>query len=151
MIVLAVLEWLASKMGGVIGENWFYEQVPLDDAGKPKHNGVTAMEVQAPRSQREDNHSYIVFYAMADRSYVDPSSNEHMGEKQAVDDLMSSIEKLVSNSSTDSSSYILESQETKKKYYQVRLYTSTGKHTIPARSDGAAVKSLEIEVYYQEG
>ena len=151
MITLAILYWLASKVGGTVGVNWFYEQLPVDPAtGKLESDGVYGQTVQAPRAQGQDLHTFVTLYVVVANGVTDAKGNP-VPSKQATDDLADSIEDAVSNALDDSSSWTLTVPPTGQTFTDVRILTSTGKNTMPMMANGAIVKSLEIEVWYKKG
>ena len=151
MITLAILYWLASKIGGTVGVNWFYEQLPVDpNTGKLESDGVYGQTVQAPRVQGQDLHTFITLYVVVANGVTDQNGNP-VPSKQATDDLADSIEDAVSGALDDSTSWTLTVPPTGQKFTDVRILTSTGKNTMPMMANGAIVKSLEIEVWYKKG
>ena len=150
MITLAILYWLASKIGGRVGENWFYENLPVDPyTGKVTGCGVYAITQQAPKEQGGPLHTYITFYVVAGEGYKDEEGNP-LPEKQATDQLADRIWEVVCNALDDPTSWLLTVPTTGESFTQVRITPDTSKDTQPITSDGAIVKSLNIEVYYQK-
>lgn len=145
MIVLAVLEWLASKCGGEVGKQWFYESDPIDpDTGKPNADGVYGVSVAAPRGQGEDYHQFVGLYVVIAKTVGT------MPPKQATDSLADSIEDAVVQALDDPTSYVLTETRTGAVFDDVRITPSSGKNTMEILANGAVVKHLEIEIYYKK-
>lgn len=150
MITLAILYWLAEKIGGKVGENWFYETLPVDPyTGKVTGYGVYAITQQAPKEQAGPLHTYITFYVVAGEGYKDADGTP-LPEKQATDQLADRIWDAVCNALDDPTSWRMEIPTTHESFNQIRITPDTSKDTQPIASDGAVVKSLNIEVYYQK-
>lgn len=150
MITLAILYWLASKIGGTVGEEWFYESLPIDPmTGKVTGYGVYAITQQAPKEQAGPLHTFITLYVIAGEGYKD-KDGKPLPEKQATDMLADRIWQAVCDALDDSSSWQLTIPTTGERFTQVRITPDTGKDTQPITSDGAVVKSLNIEVFYQK-
>ena len=150
MITLAILYWLASKVGGMVGEDWFYESLPIDPmTGKVTGYGVYAITQQAPKEQAGPLHTFITLYVIAGEGYKG-KDGKPLPEKQATDMLADRIWQAVCDALDDPSSWQLTIPTTGEQFYQVRITPDTGKDTQPITSDGAVVKSLNIEVFYQK-
>lgn len=150
MITLAILYWLAEKIGGKVGENWFYETLPVDPyTGKVTGYGVYAITQQAPKEQAGPLHTYITFYVVAGEGYKDADGTP-LPEKLATDQLADRIWDAVCNALDDPTSWRMEIPTTHESFNQIRITPDTSKDTQPIASDGAVVKSLNIEVYYQK-
>lgn len=150
MITLAILYWLAGKIGGKVGENWFYETLPVDPyTGKVTGYGVYAITQQAPKEQAGPLHTYITFYVVAGEGYKDVDGTP-LPEKQATDQLADRIWDAVCDALDDPTSWSMEIPTTHESFNQIRITPDTSKDTQPIASDGAVVKSLNIEVYYQK-
>lgn len=150
MITLAILYWLASKVGGTVGEEWFYESLPIDPmTGKVTGYGVYAITQQAPKEQAGPLHTFITLYVIAGEGYKD-KQGKPLPEKQATDMLADRIWQAVCDALDDPSSWQITIPTTGERFNQVRITPDTGKDTQPITSDGAVVKSLNIEVYYQK-
>ncbi len=153
MITLALLYWLASKIGGSVGEDWFYENFPIDPAtGAITSYGVYAQTVQASRSQGDDYHTYVDLYAIAGDNSRDDSGNL-IPTKMATDLLCDHIEDCVVGALDDPSSYVMSvpGAVPEQNFYDVRVTPYTGKNTMPELPSGAIVKSLRVEVWYKKG
>ena len=150
MITLAILYWLASKVGGTVGEEWFYESLPIDPmTGKVTGYGVYAITQQAPKEQAGPLHTFITLYVIAGEGYKG-KDGKPLPEKQATDMLADRIWQAVCDALDDPSSWQLTIPTTGERFTQVRITPDTGKDTQPITSDGAVVKSLNIEVFYQK-
>lgn len=150
MITLAILYWLASKIGGTVGEEWFYESLPIDPmTGKVIGYGVYAITQQAPKEQAGPLHTFITLYVIAGEGYKG-TDGKPLPEKQATDMLADRIWQAVCDALDDPSSWQLTIPTTGERFNQVRITPDTGKDTQPITSDGAVVKSLNIEVFYQK-
>lgn len=150
MITLAILYWLAGKIGGKVGENWFYETLPVDPyTGKVTGYGVYAITQQAPKEQAGPLHTYITFYVVAGEGYKDADGTP-LPEKLATDQLADRIWDAVCDALDDPTSWRMEIPTTHESFNQIRITPDTSKDTQPIASDGAVVKSLNIEVYYQK-
>lgn len=150
MITLAILYWLAGKIGGKVGENWFYETLPVDPyTGKVTGYGVYAITQQAPKEQAGPLHTYITFYVVAGEGYKDADGTP-LPEKLATDQLADRIWDVVCDALDDPTSWRMEIPTTHESFNQIRITPDTSKDTQPIASDGAVVKSLNIEVYYQK-
>lgn len=150
MITLAILYWLAAKIGGTVGEDWFYESLPIDPmTGKVTGYGVYAITQQAPKEQAGPLHTYITLYIVAGEGYKDKDGHP-LPEKQATDQLADRIWDCVCDALDDPTSWHLTIPTTHESFNQVRITPDTSKDTQPFTSDGAVVKSLNIEVFYQK-
>lgn len=150
MITLAILYWLAAKIGGKVGEEWFYESLPIDPmTGKVTGYGVYAITQQAPKEQAGPLHTFITLYVIAGEGYKG-RDGKPIPEKQATDMLADRIWQAVCDALDDPSSWQLTIPTTGERFTQVRITPDTGKDTQPITSDGAVVKSLNIEVFYQK-
>lgn len=150
MITLAILYWLASKVGGTVGEEWFYESLPIDPmTGKVTGHGVYAITQQAPKEQAGPLHTFITLYVIAGEGYKG-KDGKPLPEKQATDMLADRIWQAVCDALDDPSSWQITIPTTGERFNQVRITPDTGKDTQPITSDGAVVKSLNIEVFYQK-
>lgn len=149
MITLAILYYLASKIGGEVDKQWFYEALPVDpETGKVSGSGVFAMTQQAPKEQGGPDHTFITLYVLAGEDLEDDDGNA-IPEKQATDQLADAIQQVVTDALNDPQSWTLTVPTTGETFRQVRITPYTGKNTMPLTPDGAVVKSLDIEVYYE--
>lgn len=149
MIGLALLYWICSKIDGlVVGENAFYEDLPIDDDGGLVRYGVYCTTESAPVRTTSDKHQFITFYvAIGEGAEV---NGVPVAEKLETDRLIDAIGDLVQ----DGLSYYdelcnLTIPETDITLHDVRLLPSNSKVRGGTLPNGAIIKSLVAEVYFK--
>lgn len=150
MIGLAIIEQLAREIGGVVGKQWFYENLPIDDTGAMSSYGVYVVTNAAPMSQNGDFHQFIEFNVAIGEGATDPTTGQPVAEKHATDELADQITVAVRDWLDDPSDHcVLTVAETGQKYNDVRLLPASSKARTLTLTNGAIVKQVMAEVYYK--
>jgi hypothetical protein len=151
MIGLAVLEYLASKIDGlVVGENAFYEDLPIDfDTGQMMRYGVFVTTEPAPMTRTSDEQQYLTFYVAIGEGALDADGNV-IAEKYETDRMLNAIQKQI-RESIENPYELCELSVTgiSEKYRDVRLEIATSKERGGTLTNGAIVKSIVAKVIYK--
>lgn len=153
MIGLAVIEQLAREIGGTVGEQWFYENLPIDENGAMSNFGVYVITNSAPMQQNGDFHNFLEFDVAIGEGAIDPTTGEPVAEKFATDELVDKIQVAIRDwldhpenhcrlAATGPGGETLT-------FRDVRLYPAMSKMRAQTLSNGAIVKFITAEVYYK--
>lgn len=142
MIGLAVLEYVAGKVGLVIDENAFYEQLPIDyNTGVMRQYGVYLTTEAGQMRQGFDYHNFLTFY-------VAIGEGAGVAEKYETDRLLDLIQDVIVEALSDENSWCLSTNGFT--YSDVRILPSSSKVRGVTLANGAIVKALSAEIYYKK-
>ena len=151
MIGLAVLEYVASKVDGlVVGENCFYEDLPIDYAtGQMVKYGVFVTTEPAPMTRLSDRTNYLTFYVAIGEGATD-NNGVRIPEKYETDRLVDQITNVIIDS-LEHAEELCELGVTgaNEKYFDVRLELSNSKERGVTLPNGAIVKQVVAKVIYK--
>lgn len=151
MIGLAIIEYFASKLGGTVGQEWFYENLPIDENGAMNNYGVYVVTNSLPLQRNGDFHNEIEFNIAIGEGATDPTTGKAVAEKYATDQLADKIQVLIRDWLDDLSDRgKLTISETGESFYDVQLYPSNSKGRTVTLSNGAIVKQIRAEVLYKQ-
>lgn len=155
MIGLAVLEWLARKVDGTldnVGQKWFYEDMTTDATGELPQYGIYLTTQSAPRTNPlQSNHNFITVDVAVGEGAKGPDggpiANKYETDR-TIDAIRDAVDTfLAENNSTLTIAAPGASQgET---FRNVRLYPSASKGRTMYLPNGAIVKEMQLEVYYE--
>jgi len=151
MIGLAVLEYVASKVNGlVVGTNCFYEDLPIDyETGSMMQYGVFVTTESASMTRVSDRNQYLTFYVAIGEGAT-TSAGVPIAEKYETDRILDQIQTVIIDSLEDSQNLCeLEVSGTNIKYKDVRLEMVTSKQRDITLPNGAIVKNISVKVIYK--
>jgi len=152
MIGLAIIEQLAREIGGTVGQQWFYENLPIDyETGAMTNYGVYVVTNQAPITQQNgDFHQFIQFDVAIGEGATDPETGVAVAEKYATDELLDKIYVIIRDWLDDPTNHCtLTVTETGQTFHDVRLFPAQSKARTVTLSNGAIVKQMIAECYYK--
>jgi len=150
MIGLAVLEYVAGKVSGlIVGTNCFYEELPIDsDTGMMSKYGVFVTTEPMGASRTSDRSQRLTFYvAIGEGATVNGVA---VAEKYETDRILDAIQSTIleaENNYTDLCE--LPVSNTELVYKDVRLELDTTKERGGTLTNGAIVKSVVAKVIYK--
>lgn len=151
MIGLAVMEYIASKVDGlVVDDNFFYEDLPIDyTTGQMTNYGVFVTTEPAPMTRTSDRQQFLTFYVAIGEGAVD-SGGVAIAEKYETDRILDAIQTAIYDSLDDAETLChLEVTDTEITYDDVRLELTASKERGVTLTNGAIVKSVVAKVIYK--
>jgi hypothetical protein len=151
MIGLAVLEYVASKVDGlVVGQNCFYEDLPIDfETGQMSQYGVFVTTEPAPMSRTSDRQQFLTFYVAIGEGALD-EDGVAIAEKYETDRILDAIQTAIIYSDDDAQELCsLTVTDTDLIYKDVRLEGASSKERGVTLPNGAIVKSIVAKVIYK--
>ena len=138
----AVLRYVAGKVGGEVGTDFFYEDLPIDpETGMPSQYGVYLTTVSAPRTQAQDSHTFLTFWI-----FVNPGARDTHGrpvDNKIACDAM--IEDVIFDALGDPDAWCLRSPGCQDGgFHDVRILPSSGVNAV-----NGGLKAVQAEVYYK--
>lgn len=150
MIGLALIEYFAGKIGGTVGQQWFYENLPIDENGAMSNYGVYVVTNSMPMERNGDFHNEIEFNIAIGEGATDPTTGQPVAEKYATDQLADKIQILIRDWLDDPARFKLTVNETNEKFTDVQIYPTNSKARTVTLSNGAIVKQIRAEVMYKK-
>lgn len=141
----AILHYVADRVGGTVGRDFFYEDLPIDpETGMPVQYGVYLSTVAAPRTQAQDHHEFLLFTI-----FINPGASDTQGRlidnKAACDAMADAIEDVIFDALGDPDSWCLRSSGCMGVgFHDVRLLPSSGVGAI-----NSGLKTVQAEVYWK--
>lgn len=151
MIGLAVLEYVASKVNGlVVDENAFYEDLPLDPmTGQMENYGTFVTTESAPMSRTSDETQFLTFYVAIGEGAKDLEGDQ-IPEKYETERILGDIQQTVRDSLDDADELCeLSVTGTEIKFKDVRMEIAASKQRDVTLPNGAIVKNISVKVIYK--